>query len=105
MIINRKKKSLTAKSNIINSKKWFSTLDQDYVYTYLEHKTTNRALKDEIVNEMKQSGLNSFIFTKKITLKTTGEAIKTYIIAAAYNEFVEVYSHINCKRTAAIFSL
>jgi hypothetical protein len=104
MINCRKKKSLTAKSNIINSQKWLSTSNEDKIYTCLEYKTTNRSVKDELVNEMKQWNVNPTVFTKFITLKNTGETIKTYIISASFQEFQKVYSHIEAKKTAATFA-
>lgn len=101
----RKKKSLTAKSNIINTKKWFVTVDKAYIYTYLEYKTSNRTIKEEIMEELKSLQINCYVLIRDIAQRQTGEILKSYVVAVPYNSFSETFSHIEAKMTTASFPL
>lgn len=97
------KRQVSSRCSIISSKKWFTSLDNKFAYTYLERTMSNRLKKDELVFELKKRNLEVVVLSKEINFKSSGDKQLSYIIITSFEPFLRLFVSITPKATKITF--
>ncbi|MFN7095291.1 MAG: hypothetical protein ACK4M7_08010 [Burkholderiales bacterium] len=89
----------TRTPNAITAQKWFVSADGATIYSYLPRTMPNRTVKDELTTVLKKKNVEVSIFSKELSLKSTGEKINSYVIATRSDQFNAAFPDINSKAT------
>lgn len=89
----------TKTPSAITSQKWFLSADGSTIYSYLPRTMPNRTLKDELAHTLKKKNVEVAIFSKELSLKSTGEKVNSYVIATPREQFHAAFPDIVSKAT------
>ncbi|MFN7038356.1 MAG: hypothetical protein ACK4OM_02130 [Alphaproteobacteria bacterium] len=93
-------KVINARSLVITNRKWYLTANSEFTYTYLERTVKNRAVKDEIVQQLNKRNIETNVFFKELNMKGKINKVNSYIIASPSKQFFSIFSSIDAKNSS-----
>jgi hypothetical protein len=102
--MDAEKKVRSTRNSLISNTKWLRTADGSTIYSFLPRSPKNRAIKVELTAALKKKNVDVTVFSREISVKSTGEKINSYVIATNGAQFISTFPAITAKPTSVNFA-
>lgn len=102
--MSAEKKVRATRNSLISNTKWLKTADGATIYSFLPRSPKNRAVKVELTEALKKRNVDVTVFSREISVKSTGEKINSYVIAVNGQQFLNTFPAITAKPTSVNFA-